>query len=180
MIKNKYETNGDITTLFVTRKNGDKFVILIDTEDLKIIYKLDHSIYVDYSDRNDEYYAKITEYLGKINGEHKYTTRRLTRLILGITDKRIVIDHINRNTLDNRKKNLRPTTITNNTKNRKGNNSNNKLGHRNIIVVDNKYIVQIQVDGKCTRMGSFNNIEDAITCAEEMRQTYYGEFSGIS
>lgn len=180
MIKNDFFKRDDYIVVITTRRNGEIFEVLIDEEDLSILDNMNARLYVDYAPNNDGYYAKFTKYLGKKNGKNKYTTYALGRLILGLKpeQRNIKVDHINHNGLDDRKSNIRTSTNKNNTKNRKGTNSNNKSGYRNIIFSNGKYVVQLQVDGKCTRMGSFEKIEDAIDCAEKMRKIHYKEFSG--
>ena len=71
-------------------------------------------------------------------------------------------------------------TINENLKNRKGRNSNNKSGYRNVSWDGYKWIVQLQVNGKNTCLGRFpeNELEQAGKFAEEMRQKYYGKFAG--
>ena len=71
-----------------------------------------------------------------------------------------------------------------NLRNRKGKNSNNKSGYRNVCFDkrENAWIVQLQIDGKCKRVGKFpeDQLEEAAKFAKEMREKYYGDFAGES
>jgi AP2 domain. len=82
--------------------------------------------------------------------------------------------------LDNRRRNLRVVEANKNSKYRQSKNKNNKSGYRNVFYDKrrNKYIVRLQVDGKGTELGSFNNVDEAGKFAEEMRKKYYGKFAG--
>jgi hypothetical protein len=90
------------------------------------------------------------------------------------------VDHINHNTLDNGKENLRITSNRYNLKHRKGKNSNNKSGYRNVSWLNSykKWCVQIQIEGKNTILGKFDDVDEAGKFAEEMRNKYYGEYAG--
>jgi len=81
------------------------------------------------------------------------------------------VDHRDHKTLDNRKNNLRKTTSEINTKNRKGANRNTTTGHRNVCYVSAKdvYRVQLQVNKKRKHFGDFDNLENAVFCAEYNR-----------
>ena len=97
-------------------------------------------------------------------------------------DTRSIVDHIEHNSLDNRKCKLREAEHTNNTKNRKSRNSNNKSGYRNVSWNRSGWSVQIQINGKNTTLKRFkrNELEEAGKFAEEMREKSYGEFKGES
>ena len=88
------------------------------------------------------------------------------------------VDHINHDTLDNRRSNLRLINTKNNNRNRKGANCNNKSGYRNVCWVQGKWQVQLMVDGKNASLGRFTDLHKAADFAEEMRQKYYGDFAG--
>ena len=77
---------------------------IIDIEDIPLIEKYKWCM----SHSNGLHYA-VTSKNGK--------TLCMHRIIMGVKDKKNVIDHINHNTLDNRKKNLRVTNNSNNLKN---------------------------------------------------------------
>lgn len=78
---------------------------------------------------------------------------------------KMVVDHINRNTLDNRKKNLRIVTIRENSSNQnrkaKGKTSSKYVGvHLNEYIRKNglttkKWIAQIAINGKRSYLGAF-------------------------
>lgn len=85
---------------------------------------------------------------------------KLHRLILGIYDKSIMIDHINRDPLDNRKCNLRIANSFINNQNRSLS-STNTTGYKNIVRRRNKFCICVDKNGKHYYGGSFNNIEDA-------------------
>ena len=90
------------------------------------------------------------------------------------------VDHINGDTFDNRKSNLRIVADSNNSKNRKSKNSNNTSGYRNVSWSkrDRKWVVQMQIDKKHKTLGRFDDVHEAGKFAEEMRKNYYGEFAG--
>ncbi|MDC4245583.1 HNH endonuclease [Clostridium perfringens] len=100
----------------------------------------------------------------------------LHRLIMNAKDGEYV-DHINHNTLDNRKENLRVVTNQQNGMNR-------KLGIDNTSGVtgvsfnkrNNKWISQIGYNGKLKYLGYFDNLDDAIKVRKKAERKYFGEF----
>lgn len=78
-----------------------------------------------------------------------------------------VIDHINRNKLDNRVSNLRDTTIAVNNIN-KGVRKDSKTGIPNVTwrERDKLFYVACRANGKQNYLGSYRNISDAKTAAE--------------
>jgi len=112
-----------------------------------------------------------------VNNNQKSKLLLLHRIIMKITNPKIIIDHENFNTLDNRKKNLRIIPCSNNSQHRKSKNSNNKSGYRNVSWNKsiNKWVVQLQINGKNTILGKFDDVEEANLFAIEMRKKYYKE-----
>ena len=92
------------------------------------------------------------------------------------------IDHINHKPRDNRKENLRPISISDNSRNRKTRNRNNKSGYRNVSwsKKEKKWLVQLQVDGRNKVLGKFleDQLEEAGRFAEMKRNELYGIFAG--
>lgn len=104
--------------------------------------------------------------------------RRIHRLIMGVTDKDIVVDHINHNGLDNRKSNLRICTSGQNTCNCLTS-KNNKSGHKGVYWSKerNKWCAQISINNKTKGLGRYDTIEEAIEAREKAAKEYYGEFA---
>jgi len=94
---------------------------------------------------------------------------KLHQLILGKKSGH-VIDHINRNKLDNRKINLRHCTHRQNVRNNscKGYSWNKKY---------NKWQANIRIDGKLFYLGQFTKEEDAKEARREAELKYFGEFA---
>jgi hypothetical protein len=96
----------------------------------------------------------------------------LHHLILGKPLRGYNIDHINHNTLDNRKQNLRFVTYSQNSMNRKS------KGY--IWVKDvKKWKVQIYINHKQITLGYFINEQNAINARKKAEQKYFGEFAYI-
>lgn len=101
----------------------------------------------------------------------------LHRLIMGATPGQIV-DHINRNPLDNRKENLRICTARQNSQNMSIKNANTS----GFPGVDwetraKRWRVTIRVNGKKKYIGRFILFEDAVSASVNARKKYHGEFA---
>lgn len=108
----------------------------------------------------------------------KYYVHRIIYYIYhGHIDDKLLIDHKNGNPLDNKIKNLRMCTHSQNRQNSKIQ-STNKLGYKNIIKNKNgTYRVYFNVNKKRVYFGTFKNLKKAIAFANKKRKEIYGEFS---
>lgn len=100
---------------------------------------------------------------------------RAHRLITGAKDGEIV-DHINRNRLDNRKKNLRIVTQSVNNLNRQLSDKN-KTGYSGVYKLKSGYSVKGVVDGKYKTIGRYDNIDSAIKARMDFEMEHYGTYS---
>ena len=156
--KNKYEFFDNYVVGYTAK--GNKFYF--DIEDFDLV----------------SYYCWIEKdgYLiaNNLNGD----SVRLHRLIMGLEkyDNKKV-DHMNHDTMDNRKENLRITTNQENCFNHKPH-SNNTSGYSGVGFRKelNKWRARIYVDGRCICLGNYDNINDAIKARLEAEKKYYGEY----
>ena len=178
----KYIVDGDIVTLYFTKRNGEVIISTIDLEDLEKFLNYPYHWYIAWHKNTKSYYLRCTVYLGKDdNGKFKNKLFYLHKYLMN-AEKKEYVDHEDHNTLNNCKSNLRLSINKDNTKNRKGKNSNNKSGYRNVCKIDNKWIVQLQIDGQNVILNRFplDQLEEAGAYAKEMRRILYGEFAGNS
>lgn len=146
---------------------------LVDDEDYEKVamYKW---YAVKLGNRADGYYA-----CGNIKKDGKYHTIYMSRLIMN-PQKEMVVDHINHNTLDNRKENLRICTRRENTKNRVKNNGN-KSGYKGVCWNKNaqKWQAQIMTNYKKLYLGVFDDKEAAFEAYTVAAKKYHGIFHNI-
>ena len=145
------------------------FVALIDDDDFEEVNKYK---WTASEVRKGKFYAVRSVYK---NGVRK--TQYLHRFIMGVTDKKIQVDHINCNTMDNRKNNLRTCNNSQNSMNKKPqkNNTSGKSG----VSFDktyNKWHARIKKDRKTIHLGYFTNLDDAIKARKQAEVKYFGEF----
>lgn len=103
----------------------------------------------------------------------------LHRYILNINNDNdnLVVDHINHNTLDNRKNNLRVCTQKDNVKNTIiAKNNNSGVTGIGWMLSRNKWRVRISLDHKQIYLGLFDDFEEAIRVRQEAEIKYFGEF----
>lgn len=101
------------------------------------------------------------------------------RFIMNCTDKNKEVDHINHDTFDNRKVNLRIVNKNENMQN-KIIQKNNKSGFKGVSLASKKYggwVANIGFKGKQIYLGNFKNKEDAIKARKEAEELYHGKFS---
>jgi hypothetical protein len=105
---------------------------------------------------------------------HKYKNFYLSRFIWKLMTEedpgKLIVEHKNRDSTDNRWCNLRLATFSQNTFNRfsMGYSKRKESG---------KYRARVTVDGKRVSIGSFDNEEDAKQALLLARKQYYGEFA---
>lgn len=136
-------------------KNG----VLLDKEDLKIL---------------ENYWICL---VGKKTPSavdkktRKYT--RITHLILTVP-KGMEVDHINGNCLDNRRKNLRIATKSENLRNRNG--WRTKKLPKGVYKEPSGYRARIYKHYKCYELGSFKTIKEAVKAYNKAAKEIHGEF----
>lgn len=182
-IKNEYKVIDDYVIIYLNSKKYGTKEAIIDLDDLEKLLNFKYTWYPVYYKKWDTFYCRCSVYNGMKNGKGTCRMLYLSQFVLGIKGGRVrLIDHINHNTLDERKKNLRPLSTSDNSCHRNKLNSNNKSGYRNVSWNNKiqKWIVQLQVNGKNKVLGKFpkDKLDEAGVFAEEMRKLYYKEFAG--
>lgn len=135
-----------------------------------------HQFYFDLEDYNkikDVCWCENSE--GYLCGHYKDNkTIKIHQLIMN--DKHI--DHINHNTLDNRKQNLRKSNDLFNARNRSIP-TNNKSGCKGVCwkTRDDKWRAYITHLGKHIELGLFDDLEEAIKVRKKAENELYGEWS---
>lgn len=112
---------------------------------------------------------------GYIHGRENGKTVKMHRCLLNCPEG-FVVDHINQNKLDNRKQNLRISTVKQNNAN-KTYMSNNRSGKIGVYWNRRKrfWTAQIKHDGKNTYIGSFKSYEAAVEARIAAEYKYFGE-----
>jgi len=98
------------------------------------------------------------------------------RHLLGVTNPKLMVDHLNGNTLDNRRSNLRIATNSENQRNRgRAVQANNKSGVRGVFweKQSGRWHAEIKVNGKLIRLGRFRKIEAAKAAREAGEVAYW-------
>ena len=139
---------------------------LLDKEDL---YLLKFRYFAPHGSKESRNYYLRCYYAGK-----RYMLHDLVMHNTG----GMIVDHINGNTMDNRKCNLRLCTREENARNRKPN-KGRKLpkGVRYYKANTNRpYVAFIYINKKEKNLGAFKTVEEALQVRLEAEKKYYGEF----
>lgn len=166
-MKNSFEIRGEVTAIFLRRKNGATIETLIDTIDLPRAQEFPMTWYAHWHNDTKSFYV----YGNTPVKEGKRTIVTLHRWLLN-PPKHLVIDHINHDTLDNRQINLRAITNLENQQNRHGAYRNNKKSQFRGVHWHNgnrKWRAQITLNGQLIHLGCFDDIHLAAKAAAEAR-----------
>lgn len=151
--------------------------MFIATNKTKVLFEID-----------DEDYDKVSAYKWHTKKSRPnsgiYIRRRagqrsisLTSCILGV-DPSIIIDHIDGNTLNNKKSNLRITTNTNNVRNQRKH-LNSTSGYKGVTwdKSHNKWMAQIRVSHKNYFIGYYDDPLSAHNAYFERAKKDFGEYA---
>ena len=132
-------------------------IALVDNEDFDYLNQFNWA--AQYNTKTKSYYAIRSKCCGYFDGKQKKKTLRMHRLIMD-AEKGIEIDHINHDTLDNRKENLRIVTTRQNNQNRSGNFSSKYPGV-SWNKRENKWRSYIRIGDKQKHLGYFKDEDKA-------------------
>lgn len=90
--------------------------------------------------------------------------------------KGVMVDHRDHNTMNNRRKNLRPCTNSQNQQNRKPRPGRLKGICRN----GSGYMARIKVNGRNIHLGTFSTEQDGHNAYREAAMRYFGEFACVA
>lgn len=154
---------------------GDVIIAKVDIEDIYKLIGYNKKWFATWDDELYNYYICSTKYLGKQeNGKFGYKKIYLHRFLMD-AENGTRVDHINNDSTDNRKNNLRFVTYQDNGFNRHGINRNSTTGVRNVSYdkTNDVYVVQFQVNMKYKSFGRFKTIEEASEIANRLRPIVY-------
>lgn len=124
--------------------------------------------------QDGKFYAVRTAIVKNRNNESTPKRIAMHRLVNNTPDK-LYTDHINGDTLDNRKCNLRSCTNSENQFNR-GKSSNNSSGFRGVDRAYGKFRATIQIDGNRLYLGSYNTASEAGLAYQKAALKYHNQY----
>lgn len=167
-MKNDYEIRGDVTAIFLNRKSGASMETIIDTDDLPKAKEFKGTWYGAFYKNGNCYRVQGNDRTCKSGSQKNVMFHRF------ITDAPdgLLVDHINHDTSDNRRSNLRFATNSENQQNRLGAAKNNKSsGVRGVKwhKRNRAWKASVIVNKKEHLIGYFKNKEEAAIAVAEAR-----------
>lgn len=151
--------------------------VLIDDDDYKLISQ--HTWHIQ---RGHYTFYAVSNYWKWCNGKKKCITICMHRLIMGIKNKKIFIDHKDHNGLNNQKDNLRPCTHSQNARNRVANIGRIYRGThlRKKTTTINKWTASISYNKKSFFLGYFKTEKEAAIAYNKKAIELHGEFANLN
>lgn len=147
-------------------------VALVDDEYFEMVNQ--YHWYYTYRNCNEYAVASI-----KVNGVRKMI--KMHRLILGLTDPKILVDHKNHNGLHNYRSNLRTCTYSENLRNRTSReNSTSKHLGVSWKTAKKRWYAGIRYNGKHIYLGMSKSETAAACMYNEGAKKYFGEFANLN
>jgi hypothetical protein len=143
-------------------------IVRVDADDFERVNKFKWSAV--WNPNTKSYYA--------VRGEGPRKDFRLIRMhrFIANTPENMICDHINHNTLDNRKHNLRNCTPSQSMMNRRLQ-SNNRTGYTGVFRYSTSFQARVRVGGKVIFQKNFRTLDEAVKAREEAVKKYHGEFA---
>lgn len=159
-MRNEFELDGDILRIFIHSPKLGSLIVLADASDFELLAP-------------HRWYADKTRTLTYIKSS---TGGRLSRLIMNCP-KGMLVDHCNRNTLDNRRTNLRVCTNAENTANRIGKRTSFRGIHVETRGKVLKYRAQLKTNKKVHFSKVFLTEIEAAKAYNDLALKFFGEYA---
>jgi hypothetical protein len=146
------------------------YKVLIDDEDAPLVQS--HTWWVSSAPEIDGHVICFSTRIGK-------RIVKLHRLIMGEPLPGMIVDHINRDRLDNRKANLRICGLRENNRNT-GISPKNTSGYKGVSFIpkNRKWRAYIHIEGRQKHLGIFETAEEAAQSYETAAAQYFGVYHG--
>lgn len=145
---------------------------LVDDEDFERLNS--HAWYASFQSSNGKYFAE-SHTCGR---ELASPTRKMHRILTN-APQGMEVDHINGNSLDNRKSNLRVCSKSENMRNR-DTPVHNKCGYKGVHRNGKRWRARITVNGVIIELGYHDSPEDAARAYNLVAPKYHGEFAKLN
>jgi hypothetical protein len=145
-----------------------------------------------FADVDDEDYDHLMsrKWQARFDGKNWYAVTRvgsrrvsMHRMIMGIEDPKVEVDHRDGNGLHNWRGNLRVCTRAQNLSNR-GVFKNNTTGYKGVVVArsgnKNSYRAQLRFHGKLLYFGFYSTPEQAARAYDAAARKFFGEFARLN
>lgn len=150
-------------------KLAEGMVALVDDEDYELANSIHWNLQISKMKSSGDFSAYYAI----------HATRRLLmhRVILGLTDSKKKVDHIDRNGLNNQKENLRVGTQSQNLSNRPKA-KKNTTGYKGAYQTRcGRWFSAISFNDKTITLGRFNTAEEAARVYDKAARKQWGEFA---
>jgi len=163
-VKNNHFIMGDVVFIELMHK-GEQHWTQVALEELEKLLRTDVRWYImNVGKKYDKFY---------VGAQFEGTTVYLHQFVTN-PPKGMVVDHINHNSLDNHRDNLRVITQAQNAQNRKGaTRANKSSGYRNVTRRGNRWQVQMTVNGEYMHLGQYATAEEANEVAIAKRKELF-------
>ena len=154
----------------IAAPSGTTFAVKVDTEDLPLMKR--------YSWRIDET-SSTRPYVTRSDNRGEVHTVRLHRQLMSAS-RGEQVDHINRDTMDNRKANLRLCSASQNQANRSDSRGTSRYKGVSRCRRTEKWQAHIRVNRKSIALGRFDDEKRAAVAYDEAARTHFGEFACLN
>lgn len=157
-VKNRYEIRGDILIIFLDRKDGTTLETKVSARHLEKLKSLPYKFFPSWDTHIKSYY--VIYHMN--NSKGKDSIRSLHRLITNCP-KGKVVDHWDKDTLNNLDSNLKIVTQSKNLQNRNSIYTQNTTGYKGVSYEKRtgKYVAQIKINKKYIWLGRHDTPEQA-------------------
>ena len=165
----------DFAVIALSGKHGQGRFVAVDLEDLEYLSQF---LWRAQKVETGRLYAIRS--LPKVNGQTRHVLMHME--LLPVEDG-MLVDHVNGDGLNNRRRNLRPCTHTENMQNR-AISRNNQSGYKGVFRDKNsnrlKWRAQLRANGQVHRLGGFRTAIEAARAYDEAAKKHHGEFARLN